>query len=126
MGSQHDWFRRGLRLHASQFPRQDFTVTQFRQRPALGFRRRRAACQRFFVAVLQMLRQFFNDGGLARRLQLQARQPLSDLLLPPWHVLILRIWSSSQIWFPRPMAAVDALVITHIFHEMWTPISERG
>jgi hypothetical protein len=74
-----------LPLQAPQFLLKHFTPAQFRQRPALGFLFGRAAGQQLRVVVVEILRQFLDDGGFARMLKIQARQPLVDLLLPIRH-----------------------------------------
>src|SRR5262249_51533130 len=100
IGSKHDRFGRDLTLYPPQFLLKHFTITQLRQRPALGFRLNRAACQQPFVTIIQVLRQFINDGRLTRRLQLQARQPPSDLLLPP----TVAFWAAGVLSLPATNA----------------------
>src|SRR5262245_4417065 len=66
--------------------RQQFATAQFGQCLTIGFRFRRAIRERLRVVVVEILRQFLNDGGFARRLKLQALQPPSDLWFPVRHV----------------------------------------
>src|SRR5262245_14962871 len=61
----------------------------------MGFFRRRATGQRLRVAILQMLREFLNYLGLARRLKIQVRQTLSDFFFPLRH---------SQLFLSSPAA----------------------
>jgi len=57
-----------LPLLATQFPLKQFTPAQFRPGLAFSFRWRCAARQQLRVAVFQVLREFIDDGRLARRL----------------------------------------------------------
>jgi hypothetical protein len=54
-------------LDAPQFPRQQFTITQLRPRTALGFGWCSAACEQLRIVVIKMLREFLDNGCLARR-----------------------------------------------------------
>jgi hypothetical protein len=47
---------------------------------------RRTTSQQFPVAILQVLRELFDDLGLARRLETQHRQPPSDFMSPVNHI----------------------------------------
>jgi len=78
IGSQHDWFRVDLPLHAPQFALKQFAPAQFRQRLLIGFRFTRATAEQLRIAVIQMLREFLDDGGFARRHKPQALKPPSD------------------------------------------------
>ena len=84
--SQYRTLRRHLLLDPPEFPRQHFVVAQLRERSARGFFWRRAADQQLHVAIFQVLSQFLDDFGLARRLKVQAGRALEDLLLPVGHV----------------------------------------
>src|SRR5262249_13041359 len=79
-------FLRRRPLDPPQFALKRLTGAKFRERLALGFLRRRAARERLPVAVVEMLRDLTDDSRLARRLQLQIRQQLTDLFIPFTHV----------------------------------------
>src|SRR5262245_7947764 len=80
-------------LDPQQFARQRTALTQLRERRAISLIRRSALGERLRVAILQVLREFLDYLGLARRRKLQVRQPLSDLFLPLRH-------SQSFPWSP--------------------------
>src|SRR5262245_33792501 len=65
--------------------RQQLTAAQFSQGLAIGFRFGHAARQQLCVVVFEILRQFLNDGGFARRREPEVCQPPSDLLSPLNH-----------------------------------------
>jgi hypothetical protein len=73
-------------LHQSrQAERRHQTDSHTRQRRAIGFVGSLAAYQQFRRAIIEMLCEFFNDGGLARWWELQIRQPPSDFRFPVRH-----------------------------------------
>src|SRR4030095_17058365 len=48
--------------------------------------------------ILQMLRELFNNLGLARRRKLQARQPLSDFFFPLRHGRLTVLLDGSRLF----------------------------
>ena len=64
-------------VESRQAERRRQTDSHTRQRRAIGFVGSRAAYQQFRIAIIEMLREFFNDGGLARGREIQGRQPPS-------------------------------------------------
>jgi len=56
-----------------QVPRQDVPVPEFGERQVGGFIRQRPACNQVPPAVIEVLREFFDDLALARRREVQRR-----------------------------------------------------
>ena len=88
-GPQHDRLCGDLSLHSSQLARQPAAFAQLCKRRTRGFRFRRPAGPQLLIPVIEMLRQLLDDLRLARRLQCELRQPLSDLSFPVRHA---RAW----------------------------------
>ena len=73
-------------FHSVQFLIERLAITQFQEGSPQGGIFCCAAGKHFSVAVFEVLREFFDDLGLARRLEPQALKPRSDFLCPVRHI----------------------------------------
>ena len=73
-------------FHSVQLLIERFAIAQFQKRGLQGDIGCCAAGKHFQVAVFEVLREFFDNLGLAGRLEPQALKPRSDFLFPVRHI----------------------------------------